>query len=129
MANESAVRYYMQMAHYIRADITYADRGVAKVIGTIPAGSVILKPCSGVNVSTLFNDSGTDLLDIGTTANDDLFATDLVISAVGFLALDEAVSNYVASDTTFTATYAGENSNASAGVAQVVIVFIPPNLS
>jgi hypothetical protein len=129
MANECAKRYYTDQVHFLRRDLTQADRGVARVVGVIPAGSVILKPCSGVNVSTLFNDSGTDLLDIGSSATGDLWATDLVISAVGFLALDEAVSSYVAVDTTITATYAGQNSDGTTGAAQVVIAFIPPNLS
>lgn len=129
MANESALRYYTNQVHYIRLDITSADRGVQKTVGVIPAGSVILKPTSGVNVSTAFNGSGTDLLDIGVSDNDDLYATDLSLASAGFQALDESVSVYVSADTTITATYADQNSDATAGVAQVVIAFIPPNLS
>lgn len=129
MANESALRYYTNQVHYIRLDITFADRGVQKTVGVIPAGSVILKPTSGVNVSTVFNGSGTDLLDIGVSDNDDLYATDLSLASAGFQALDESVSVYVSADTTITATYADQNSDATAGVAQVVIAFIPPNLT
>lgn len=124
-----ARRYSQQMVHYLRLDITYANYGQgALTVGVIPAGSVILKPASGVNVSTAFNSSGTDLLDIGTSADDDLYATDLALQTVGFAALDEAVSVYVSSDTTITCTAAQSVADATAGVAQVVIAYIPPNL-
>ena len=124
-----ARRYSQQMVHYLRKDITYANYGQgALTVGVIPAGSVILKPASGVNVSTAFNSSGTDLLDIGTSADDDLYATDLALQTVGFAALDEAVSVYVSSDTTITCTAAQSVADATAGVAQVVIAYIPPNL-
>ena len=123
-----ARRYSQQMVHYLRKDITFADAGVAKTVGVIPSGSVILKPTSGVNVHTAFNSSGTDLIDIGTSADDDLYATDLAGQTVGFAALDEAVSMYVAADTTITATYAQSVADATTGAAQVVIAYIPPDL-
>jgi hypothetical protein len=113
--------------HFLRRDITYADAGVAKVLGTIPAGSVIVKPMSGVNIHTAFNSSGTDLIDIGTTLDDDLYATDLAAQTVGFAPLDEAVSQYVSVDTTFVVTYAQSVADATAGVAQAVIAYIPNN--
>lgn len=124
-----ARRYSQQMVHYLRRDITYTDYGLgALTVGVIPAGSVILKPASGVNVHTAFNSSGTDLLDIGTSGTADLYATDLALQTVGFAALDEAVSVYVAADTTITCTAAQSVADASAGAAQVVIAYIPPNL-
>lgn len=122
-----ARRYSQQMVHYLRKDITYADAGVAKTVGVIPAGSVILKPNSGINVHTAFNSSGTDLIDVGTSADDDLYATDLAAQTVGFAPLDEAVSFYVAADTTITATYSQSVADATAGAAQVVIAYIPPD--
>lgn len=122
-----ARRYSQQMVHYLRKDITYADAGVAKTVGVIPAGSVILKPASGINVTTAFNSSGTDLIDIGTSANDDLYATDLAGQTVGFAALDEAVDMYVSADTTITATYSQSVADATEGAAQVVIAYIPPD--
>jgi hypothetical protein len=123
----TARRYSQQMVHYLRRDITFADRGVAVNVGRLPAGSVILKPASGLNVHTAFNGTGTDLIDIGTTATADLYATDLAGQTVGFAALDEAVSTYVAADTTITVTYTDQNSDATAGAAQVVIAYIPPD--
>lgn len=120
---------HLQDVHYIRRDFVPADRGVAKLVGTIPAGSVILKPASGVNVHTLFNGSGTDLLDVGVSnsllVDPDFLATALVVSAIGFIPLDEAVSNYVSVDTDITATYNDANSDATLGLMQVVIAYIP----
>lgn len=122
-----AVKYHTHQVHYLRKDITFADAGVVKTVGVLPAGSVIVKPASGLNVSTAFNSSGTDLIDIGTSGTADLYATDLAGQTVGFAALDEAVSVYVAAETTVTVTYAQSVADATAGVAQVIIAYVPPN--
>lgn len=119
-------QYHQQVVHFLRKTVAYTTSGVAQTVGTIPAGAVIIKPMSGVQISTAFNDSGTDYLDIGTTANDDLFGTDLDLSSATFVALDEAVGDYlVTSDTTITATYTGQNANASAGSCEVLIAYVP----
>lgn len=127
-AGTAARQLHEQVVHFLRKSITYASPGTAKAatVGTIPAGALILKPMSGVLVTTAFNDSGTDLLDIGTSDNDDLFMTDVSVAALGFTACDEAIGGYlVASDTVITATYTGQNSNASAGAAEIIIAYMP----
>lgn len=119
---------HLPCVHFLRLDVTFADfGGGAQTIGVIPAGSLICKGLSGVNVHTAFNSSGTDLLDIGTTADDDLYATDLALQTVGWAELDEAVSMYVAAETTLTATLAQSVADATAGVAQIFIAYIPNN--
>jgi hypothetical protein len=118
-------QYHQQMIHYLRKDFTYADTGKNLLMGAIPAGSLIIKPISGINVHTAFNGSGTDLVDIGTLADPDLYATDLAAGSVGFAALDEAVSMYVAVDTDLYVTFTDTNGDATAGVAQAIIAFIP----
>jgi hypothetical protein len=115
------------LVHFLRKDITFADDGLVKTVGTIPAGSVILKGVSGVNVSTAFDAGTTNVLDIGTTANDDLFGTDLALGTAGLIPLDEAVSMYVAADIDIIATVDLTGTAATAGVAQVVIAYIPNN--
>lgn len=107
--------------HYISAAIGFADNGKAVTVGAIPAGATIVKPISGLQVNTAFN--GTSVLDIGTTATADLYATDLATGTVTFVPIDEAVGLTVSADTTITATLAGTNPSAGAGV--VVIAFIP----
>lgn len=118
---------YSNMINVMRKRITYLNAGTAVTIGTLPAGAIVVG--GGVQLVTTFNDSGTDLLDIGTTADADEFATALVISATApvWIAADELATNNSYSDTaeiTVTATYTGENANASAGVADIVIYYI-----
>lgn len=123
-----ARQYHTQQVHYLRKSIFHTDAGKAVAVGTVPAGALVLYPLSGAYVATGFNGSGTDLLDIGTTSNDDLFATDLDVSSAGWKACDENVAGYlVSAATTITATYADANSNSSAGEAVVVIAYIPDN--
>jgi len=115
--------YHTQQVHYIDATLTF-DSGVV-TIGTIPSGAHIIKPISGAAVNVAFNAGTNNLIDIGTTANDDLFATDLAGGTIAFVPFDEAVTQLVAADTTFTATYAQTGTAASAGSARIVICYIP----
>src|SRR5688572_14307126 len=120
-----------QMVHYLRKEITYADEGVTVTVGIIPAGASVIG--GGVHVKTAFNDSGTDLLDVGfvgSTTDADGYATLLELANVGFIALDElaATTNIQQSvDTTVTALYTGSNNNASAGVADLIVLFVLDN--
>ncbi|MCA1298034.1 hypothetical protein [Stappia indica] len=131
----TARQFSAQMVHYLRKTITASDDGSAVKVGVIPSGAVILQAMSGAAVVEVFNDTGTDLLDIGVSdatggvaADDDLFATDLDISTLGFKALDESVGGLrLSADTTITATYAGLNSDATTGQAEVVICYVPDN--
>lgn len=118
---------YKNMINVIRKRITYLNRGVAVTVGTLPPGAVVVG--GGFQIVTTFNDSGTDLLDIGTPADADEFATALVISATApvFIPLDEIATNNSYTDTgpiTVTATYTGQNADPSAGVGDVVIFYI-----
>lgn len=122
-----ARQYHQQMVHYLRLGLVFGDNGVAKTVGVIPAGALILKALSGVQVTTVFNAGTTNVLDIGTSADDDLFATDLAMGALAFVPLDEAVSPLVAADTTITATLGLTGTAATTGAAIVVIAFIPDN--
>jgi hypothetical protein len=115
------------MVHYLRKSFTFADYGDVLTVGILPNGAQIHKSMSGVFVNVAFDSSGTDLLDIGTSANDDLYATDLDLSSIAFVALDEAVSMIVAADTTIIATPAQSVADAAAGTAEVVICYIPDN--
>ncbi len=118
---------YKNMINVMRKRITYLNAGTAVVIGTLPAGAIVVG--GGVQLVTTFNDSGTDLLDIGSTADADEFASALVISATApvWIEADELATNNSYSDTaeiTVTATYTGQNGDPSAGVADIVIYYI-----
>jgi hypothetical protein len=118
------------MVHVLRKRITYLDRGTEVTVGTLPAGAIVIG--GGVHIITAFNGSGTDLLDVGfaggsSTDDPNAYATILTLAAVGFIALDElaATTNIQQTkDCRVTATYTDENSNATAGVADVVITYV-----
>lgn len=120
-----------QVVSFLRKTIVFGDNGVAKTIGIIPAGSVILKPISGVSVNVAFNAGSTNVLDIGrsaatggVSADDDFYATDLAMGTIAFVPLDEAVTMAVAADTTITATLALTGTAATTGSAEVVIAYM-----
>lgn len=121
-----------QQVHYLRKRITFADYGTTVVVGYMPAGASVV-PGSGVHIVTAFNSSGTDLLDIGFiggTTDADAYATQLTLAAVGFIACDElaATTNIQQSVvTTVTCAPAQGAADATAGVADVIICYIPNN--
>ena len=122
-----------QQTHYLRCGITFADNGVAKVVGIIPAGSQIINLNSGVYIREAFNAGTSNVLDIGTSADDDLYATDLALGTKAFVAIDEAATAtnvnawYVTVDTTITATVALSGTAATTGLAEVIIFYVPDN--
>lgn len=115
--------YHTQQVHYIENTLTF-DSGVV-TIGTIPAGAILLKPISGAQVNVAFNAGTNNLIDIGTTDNDDLYGTDLAGGSIAFVPLDEAVTQVISADTTFTATYAQTGTAATAGSARIILCYIP----
>lgn len=130
-AGDTARQLSFQAVHYLRKRITYADFGTAVTVGKMPANAIVVG--GGVHIVTAFNSSGTDLLDvgfIGGTTDDDAYATNLDLAAVGYIVLDElaATTNIQQSvATTVTATPAQSVADATAGVADVVIMFVVNN--
>lgn len=108
----------------IRKRITYTNT-TATTIGKLPAGAAVIG--GGVQVITAFNDSGTDVINVGTSSDTDAYATLLDVSSVGFKAFDELATHDDYSDTaevTVVAAFTGQNSNASAGVADVIVTYV-----
>lgn len=105
--------------------VTFADNGVAKTLGVIPAGAVVIG--SGVVVTAAFNAGTTNTLNIGTSADDDGFATLLALGTIGNIVWDElATSNdlYQTSDTTLTATVVLTGTAATAGTGFVYVQYV-----
>lgn len=131
MSSPSARNNGLQAAQVLRKRITYVNNGATITVGKIPAGASVTG--GGVHVVTGFNDSGTDTLIvgfIGSTTDDNAYATLLDLSAVGYIVLDElaATTNIQQTvDTTVTCVYAGQNSNATAGVADVIVFYVANN--
>lgn len=122
-----------QTLHYIRKTITFADNGVPVVIGVLPAGAQIVNLISGVYVQTAFNAGTTNVLDIGISTDDDVFATDLALGTRAFVVIDEAATAtgvntwLTTADVTVTATVALSGTAATAGSAVVQIVYSVDN--
>lgn len=125
-AATNARLYHTDQVHYLAKDFTYADDGSVLSLGYLPAGAVILKPMSGVAVHVAFNAGTTNVLDIGTAANDDLYGTDLALGSIAFVPLDEAVSMTVAADTLVTATVDLTGTAATTGSGTVIIAYVIP---
>lgn len=128
-AGTTARKYPYQMVHYLRKSIDYTMNGTTVTIGIVPAGALILKPASGVAVTTAFNGNSSNVLDVGasTDSGTNNLATQLALGTTTFVPLDEAVGDYlVASDTTIQALVTS-TASASAGAAEVIIAFIPDN--
>lgn len=126
-AGTVARQFHTQQIHYLRRSIVFGDNGTALTLGTIPAGSLILKPLSGVQVNTAFNAGTSNTLNVGTSADDNLYGTLLALGTVTFVPLDEAVSFVVSSDTVMTATVVLSGTAATTGAGEVVIAYIPDN--
>lgn len=112
----------------LRKRITFADFGTVVTVGKIPAGASVIG--GGVHVITAFNSSGNDELNvgfIGSTTDADGYATLLVLSTVGFKALDElaATTNIQQTvETTVTASPVQSVADATAGIADVIIIYV-----
>lgn len=105
--------------------VIFSQNGVTAYIATLPKGAEIVG--WQTVVKTAFDDTGTDLLDIGdgTTAN--RFADNIDISTTGQKLTGYDPDEYntpLDVQTQIFATYTGQNSNAAAGEADVSVFFI-----
>lgn len=126
-AGTSARNYHTAQVHYLTKALVFGDNGVAKELGYIPAGAHVIR--GGVSVTTAFNAGTTNTLNIGTSADDDGFATLLALGTIGVIAADEmATTNdaYVTADTQITATVVLTGAAATAGAALAWIEYIVP---
>ncbi len=124
-----AREYHTDQVHYLSLPISYLD-GATKVytVGIIPAGALVIR--GGVCVTTAFNAGTGNVIDIGTSADDDGFATDLALGTIGVINADEmATTNdaYVTTDTTITATLALTGTAPTAGAGFAWIEYIMAN--
>ena len=110
---------------------TFATEGAATDTNVvIPANSQIVSV--DVNVETAFNDTGADILEVGSSADTDLYVNDTVISAAGSIAMGAAAlcanwKDIGTSDVRIGFIYNGANDDASAGAATVTINYLQNN--
>jgi hypothetical protein len=98
-----------------------------KVLFTLPAGAILLLWI--IDKSTAFNDSGTDQLNIGDGTTYNQFLSALDVSATGQVTSGFVVGKLgvaLTVDTNITARYVGQNANASAGAATIILLWCLP---
>jgi hypothetical protein len=119
--------YSTSQVHYLSKAFTYADDGSTLTLGWVPAGGRVIR--GGVVVSTAFDAGSTNVLDIGTAADTDGFATDLALGTIGVIATDEmATTNdaYCSADTEIQCVVDLTGTAATAGVGLAWVEFILP---
>ena len=110
---------------------TFATEGAATDTNVvIPANSQIVSV--DVNVETAFNDTGADILEVGSSADTDLYVNDVSIAAAGKIALGTAAlcanwKDIGTSDIRIGFIYNGANDDATAGAATVTISYLQNN--
>jgi hypothetical protein len=128
-AGTTAKRVHQPLVHRIWKDIAYTDGASAVVtVGVIPAGSVVIR--GGVVVTTAFNAGTANVMDLGTSADDDGFGTDLALGTIGVISADEMATTNdanITADTTVIATLALTGTAASAGAGTVWVEYIVKN--
>ena len=124
-AGSTALFNHTQQVSFLRKGISHGGVSAQTVtIGTIPAGSLILLPLSGVLVTTIF-DGTTPVLDIGITGTLEKYGSDLALTAKAFVPIDVPTADmYVTADKTLIGTFA-VTGTPTAGAAIVIIAFVP----
>lgn len=100
--------------------VKYTDTA-GVVLFTLPPGSVPLRWT--VNVTTAFNNAGTDLLDIGKSGSTEFYAKDVDVSATGNTVVTSLNSDELTAMTAILATYTGSSTAATTGLATVILEY------
>ena len=110
--------------------LTFANT-TAKNMFVLPAGAQILSII--IDIGAVFNSSGTDLIDIGTTADGAYYVNDAVASATGHFVATlvpaniAGVLNVGTVDVQITATYVQSVADATTGSASVTVNYVVKN--
>lgn len=124
-AGTTAQLYHTNQVHYLWKEFTKADATLVLTLGVVPAGGYVLR--GGVVVKQAFNAGTNNRLDIGTSGDDDGFATDLALGTVGVIVADEMATSddsYCSTDTTITATVDVTGTAATTGTGMVWVEYI-----
>lgn len=103
-------------------DIGFADDGVAITVPEIKPGDLLLR--AWVQVDVAFDDSGTDLVDVGWDGSVDGLAANLDVSSTGVV-VGSATAVKLPAAKVFQFQYDGQNSNATAGAGKGIVEFVP----
>jgi hypothetical protein len=106
-----------------RATLVYTDT-TAKDLFTLPAGALIVGFV--VNVTTQFDDTGTDQIDIGDGTTADRFVADFDGASAGITLEASADEAALGADTLVKGLYTGGNGNAANGALTITCLYIVP---
>jgi hypothetical protein len=117
----------LQVVHYMRKGITYEDN--SGVVGILPANAIVLG--GNVYVTTGFNDTNGDDIDIGVSGgDDDLFMSAGDLNTAATVAFDDlAIANAIStSERTVTWNYTtAASGDGTAGAAEIVLWYCVDN--
>lgn len=111
-----------------KGTIAYTDAATAVAIATVPANAQIVEIY--VDVTTAFNSSGTDLLDLGDGSTANLYADNLDLATAARLRATSDTSQITelldvgATDVTVYATYSQSVADASTGAATITVLYV-----
>jgi hypothetical protein len=114
------------VVNVLRATLAFGDT-VAKALFTIPAGAIIIDWV--INVTTAFDDTGTDQVDIGVSGTAEKFAANLDVSTTGLKTTGVVAAEIGAVQATaqpVLGIYAGQNANAAAGAMVIMCRYFIP---
>jgi hypothetical protein len=113
----------MREVFAIKKDIVFGNTTDTE-IGFLPPNAYITNIT--IDVITAFDDTGTDLLNVGKTGTTNAFVSALDVAATGRKAPTILLGGVVQSatePTKVTAKYTGQNANAAAGKASVCVMY------
>ena len=116
---------FVLMAQSKVIDIIGADNTTDVAI--IPANSQIVDVI--LNVTTVANDSGTSVVNVGTAADPNAFLSAVNVEALATThgTLDAEATNVGTTDITVQAAYDGQNRDGTTGVATVTVLYMQNN--
>ena len=107
----------------ITALVDHTDTA-ARTLFSLPQGAVPL--FATVQTEVAFNDTGTDVLDLGIAGDEDYFAAGVSVAAAGGQMVAFSQSPVLASQTGVVAKYTGQNGDATQGRARVAVAYGTP---
>ena len=125
----AARKPYQPVVAYISTTINYNTPNAATAdsvqVGTLPAGATILG-CL-VNVTTAFNAGTTNVVIVGTAADDDVYvaAGDVAEGSTGATTVTRALGNKPSADTPVYVQYDETGTAATAGSADIILFYAP----
>jgi|DEB3_MinimDraft_2_1074329.scaffolds.fasta_scaffold44643_1 hypothetical protein len=125
----AARKPYQRLVTYISKTVNFDTPGIGTAatvsIGALPAGCLVLETL--VRVRTAFDAGTTNVIKVGTSDDDDEFieANDLDETGAGLTRSERSAGLVMTADTEVFVTYTQTGTAATAGVADVIVLYIP----